>query len=504
MSAAHSGQVLAQSGHILAIDQSTSATKAVLFDSSGTVVDKTSREHRQIYPQPGWVEHDAEEIWQNVLTVVSELAGRRRELLNAAIGLAITNQRETILVFDRKTGRPLANAIVWQCRRGDSICRGLAEAGSDRVVQQKTGLRLDTYFSGSKLKWLLRQRPDLRRQLADGDALIGTIDTYLIYRLTGGAVFASDPTNASRTLLYDIGQLQWDEELCNLFDVPMQSLAEVRESFAGFGMTDVAGALPKPLPICGVMGDSQASLFAQGCYEPGSAKATFGSGTSVMLNIGDTYKSSDKGAVAALAWVHNGRPTYALEGLINYSSATISWLKDQLGLIHDPAETDALARVVPDNGGVYFVPAFSGLSAPYWNADARAAIVGVTAYSRKEHLVRAALEAIAYQIRDVLEMMQRDAGVAPKTLHADGGPTRNEFLMQFTADMTGIDLVVAEVAESSARGAAMAGRIGLGAASSFDELGGLPRTTRTYQPTMSRHTANGLYTGWQAAVKRVL
>jgi glycerol kinase len=494
----------ATSRHILSIDQSTSATKAVLFDSSGTGVDKASREHRQIYPQPGWVEHDAEEIWQNLLAVAGELAGRQRDLLDSAVGVAITNQRETIVVFDRETGRPLANAIVWQCRRGDAICRELTDAGNAGFVRQKTGLKLDAYFSGSKLKWLVCERPDLREQLAAGDALIGTIDTYLIYRLTGGAVFATDPTNASRTLLYDVGRLRWDEELCQLFDVPMRSLAEVRESFARFGETDVAGALPKKLTICGVMGDSQASLFAQRCYEPGSAKATFGSGTSVMLNIGDTFAPSNDGAVAALAWVREGRPTYALEGLINYSSATISWLKGQLGLIRNADETDALARAVPDNGGVYLVPAFSGLSAPYWNAEARAAIVGMTAHSRKEHIVRAALESIAYQIRDVLEMMRRDAGVTPQILHADGGPTRNEFLMQFTADMTGIELVTADVAESSALGAAMAGWLGLGGIKSLDELSDLPRTTRIYRPNMSRETANALYAGWQTAVKRVL
>jgi glycerol kinase len=284
----------------------------------------------------------------------------------------------------------------------------------------------------------------------------------------------------------------------------MRALAEVRESFVNFGETDAAGTLPKRLPICGVMGDSQASLFAQRCYAPGMAKATFGSGTSVMLNVGETFKPSGKGAVAALAWVHQGRPTYALEGLINYSSATISWLKDQLGLIRDAADTDALARSVVDNGGVYLVPAFSGLSAPYWRPDARAALVGMTAHSRKEHVVRAALEAIAYQIRDVLDMMRADAGVAPQVLHADGGPTRNEFLMQFTADVTGTELVASEVPELSALGAAMAGLLGLGRVRSLNDLAALPRATRVYRPMMNRDKVEQLYTGWKAAVQRVL
>lgn len=490
--------------HILAIDQSTSATKAVMFDAAGAVVDKASREHRQIYPQPGWVEHDAEEIWQNALAVLRELTDRQRDVLVMTSGLAIANQRETFVVFERGTGRPLANAIVWQCRRGDAICRELAAAGADAVIQRKTGLKLDTYFSGSKLKWLIGERADLREKLATGDALVGTIDTYLIYRLTGGQVFATDPTNASRTLLFDIGELRWDRELCEYFQVPDQSLAELRESFASFGETDAEGILPRKLPICGVMGDSQASLFAQRCYHPGTAKATFGSGTSVMLNVGDTYHPTNTNVVAALAWVCHGRPTYAVEGLINYSSATISWLKDQLGLIQDASETDSLARAVDDNGGVYLVPAFAGLSAPYWNPAARAAIIGMTAHSRKEHIVRAALEAIAYQIRDVLEMMRSEAGVAPQALHADGGPTRNEFLMQFAADITGVEIVVSEVPESSALGAAMAGMLGLGLVKSVSDFAESPRVTRIYRPQMDRKRADELYVGWQAAVKRVL
>jgi len=490
--------------HMLAIDQSTSATKGVLFDAAGAVVDKASREHRQIYPQPGWVEHDAEEIWRNVLAVVGELAQRQGEKLSDAAGLCIANQRETIVVFDRKTGRPLSRAIVWQCRRGDPICRELALAGCEDTIQQKTGLKLDTYFSGSKLKWLIRERPDIREQLVAGDALIGTIDTYLVYRLTGGEVFATDSTNASRTLLYDIRSLEWDDELCRMFDVPPRALAEVRESFAQFGQTDAAGALPTLLTICGVMGDSQASLFGQRCYEPGMAKATFGSGSSVMLNVGSTFQPSSQGAVAALAWIREGQPTYALEGLINYSSATISWLKDQLCLISDAAETDALARRVDDNGGVYLVPAFAGLSAPYWNPSARAAIVGMTAHSRKEHVVRAALESIGYQIREVLEVMCGDTGIAPRVLQADGGPTRNEFLMQFTADVTGTDLVVSEVPESSALGAALAGLVGLGCVKSLPELAALPRATRVYRPAMARDRVEQLYAGWKAAVQRVL
>ena len=284
---------------ILAIDQSTSATKAVLFDAAGAVIDKASREHRQLYPQPGWVEHDAEEIWQNTGAVLGEVASRQRCRWAEVIGLSVTNQRETFVVFDRNTGRPLHNAIVWQCRRGESVCRTLREAGHEELVQSKTGLKLDTYFSGSKLKWLIDERPDVAAKVRDGEAIVGTVDVYLIHRLTAGRTFAGDSTNASRTLLYDVAQLRWDPQLCELFGVPLQALPEVRESFAQFGETDAGGALSGPLPICGVMGDSQASLFAQRCYTPGMSKATFGSGTSVMLNIGDQFEPTARGSVCA-------------------------------------------------------------------------------------------------------------------------------------------------------------------------------------------------------------
>lgn len=490
--------------HIVAIDQSTSATKAVLFDGAGQVVDRSTREHRQIYPQAGWVEHDAEEIWQNVLTVLRELASRNLQQVAAAVALAITNQRETIVVFDKRTARPLHHAIVWQCRRGESICQELSGKGHDETVRAKTGLRLDTYFSGSKLKWLIDTKPDIRQLLESGDALIGTMDTYLIYRLTKTKVFATDHTNASRTLLYDIGRLQWDEQLCCTFSVPMRVLAEVRGSFEEYGTTDAEGVLPKALCICGVMGDSQASLLAQGCFERGNCKATFGSGTSILLNTGNRLELSDRGAVSALVWVWKGRPTYALEGIVNYSSATIAWLKDQLGLIADASETAALAQAVADNGGVYLVPAFAGLSAPHWRSNARAAIVGMSAHSRKEHIVRAALESIAYQIRDVLEMMRLNGGDVPQVLLADGGPTCNDFLMQFSADILRLDLIVAEVPESSARGVAMAAMLGRGMVASFGELSSLPRTARRFKPQMAAATAERLYSEWQIAVERVL
>lgn len=489
---------------ILALDQSTSATKAVLFDTRGKVLDKVSHIHCQIYPQPGWVEHDGEEVWRNVLAVIREIANRNRARLPKLAALSITNQRETVLVFDRKTGKPLHHALAWQDRRGDVLCARLKKKGHETSVLRKTGLKIDTYFSASKLRWLVEHEPSVAARLKTGDAVIGTMDAYLVHRLTEGRTFATDFTNASRTLLFDIGKLQWDTSLCALFKVPNHALPEVRESGAHFGQTDAAGILPKPVPIVGVMGDSQASLFAQRCCQPGMAKATFGTGTSVLLNIGHQLRVTDKGAVTALAWVWQGNPTYAFEGLINFSAGTMEWFKTQLGLIRSVSEVEKLARSVKDNGGVYLVPAFAGLSAPYWSPDARAAIVGMTAFTRRAHVVRAAEEAIAYQIRDVLDAMRGDAKVTLQCLHADGGPTGDRFLMQFVADLCGIELRVANVPESSAWGAASAGLLGLGLQPSLKALQTPPPNWKIYRPRMEPQQACRLHEGWAAAVRRVL
>jgi glycerol kinase len=487
---------------ILAIDQSTSATKALLYDTAGNLLDKTSLEHRQIYPQPGWVEHDLEEIWRNTLAVLRQLIDKNRARLDDIRCLSITNQRETIVVFDRATGKPLHNAIVWQCRRGDPICRELAQ--HDGLVTQKTGLKIDTYFSASKLTWLVRNHPEIKRRLADGSAIIGTIDAYLIHRLTSGRVFATDSTNASRTLLFDITRMRWDEELCRIFEVPMRALPEVRDATANFGSTTLDGILEKPIPIVGVMGDSQASLFAHRCFRPGMAKVTLGTGSSVLLNLGPELRYGGDAAVSTVAWSHQGKPTYSFEGIISYAAATVAWLKDQLGLIRDASETEAAAQSVPDNGGVYLVPAFAGLSAPHWSPDARAAIVGMTAHANRNHIIRAALESIGYQLRDVLGAMRERAGVDLRTINADGGATRNRFLMQFIADITGLEITVAQMPDCSPLGAAMAGALGSGAYKSFDDLAKLPRETETYRPTMPRDLADQLHRGWQRAVKQVL
>jgi glycerol kinase len=365
-------------------------------------------------------------------------------------------------------------------------------------------LKIDTYFPASKLKWLLDNHPEIKARLLDGTALAGTIDTYLVYRLTGGQAFATDHTNASRTLLYDIGQLRWDEGLCELFDIPIGALPRVFESRARLGETNLEGVLDQNIPICGVMGDSQAALFAQRCYWPGSAKVTFGTGSSVLLNIGDQMKLSANGIVTTIGWVLNEQPTYSFEGITNFTGATITWMCDQLQLIGSPGETEGLATAVEDNGGVYLVPAFVGLSAPYWQPDARAAILGLTPHSTKSHVVRAALEGIAYRITDVLGLMAEGAGTTLQHVHADGGATSNQFLMQFVADMTQLTVRASSLPELSALGAVLSGTLGMQVYKSLAELEKLPVDFTDYQPSMSAEQAQKLYGGWQAAVQQVL
>jgi len=491
-------------GQFLAIDQSTSSTKAMLFDLDGHLLDQEWLLHRQIYPRAGWVEHDAEEIFGNTLKVLASLLARHAEHLKSLLALSITNQRETFVLFDRATGRPLYNAIVWQCRRGDEFCSTLRTAGEEQVVHELTGLRLDTYFPASKLRWLLDARPDLRTRLKDGSALFGTIDTYLIYRLTGGKVYATDHTNASRTLFYDIGRLGWSRDLCKLFGLAFDELPEVRESAAGYGHTNLNGLLAKMIPVSGVMGDSQAALFAQRCFKPGSAKVTFGTGSSVLLNIGHEKRLSGGGIVTALAWVLQGVPTYAFEGIINFTGATISWLRDQLQLIADVAETETLARTVADTDGVYFIPAFVGLSAPYWRADARAAILGMSPSTTRAHIVRAALESIGFVVTDVLKAMGEDAGVKLSMLQADGGAVRNAFLMQFVADLTRMEVRAAKTPELSALGAVFSGGLGLKIYASLEDLQGLSLGFDEHIPEMDPALAQKLFAGWQSAVQQVL
>ena len=493
-----------QNKMFVALDQSTSATKAMLFSTNGCLVDQKSISHHQIYPRPGWVEHDANEIYDNVIKVIKTLFLDHPDQISEILALSITNQRETFVVFDRETGLPLHNAIVWQCRRGNDICENLINEGFEKFVHESTGLKIDTYFPASKLKWLLNTCPKLDVRIKDGSALFGTIDTYLIYRLTGGKVYATDHSNASRTLLYDIGALDWSQDLLKVFGLEFGALPDIRESSDLFGDTNFEGFLDCNLPICGVMGDSQAALFAQRCFYPGSAKVTFGTGSSILLNIGQEKRFSENGNITALAWVMKGTPTYAFEGIINFTGATITWLRDQLQIIQSPSETEELARSVPGSDGVYFIPAFVGLSAPYWRSDVRAAILGMTPSTTRAHVVRSALESIAYIITDVLRSMCLDAGMQLNMIHVDGGAVQNKFLMQFVADMNQIVVRASDTLELSALGAVFNSFLGLGVCKSYDEIQKLPFGFVEFSSSMEFEHVNSLYAGWKSAVQQVL
>jgi glycerol kinase len=488
---------------LLAIDQSTSATKALLFDADGRLHGHAAREHQQIYPAPGHVEHNAEEIWRNVIAVAAEVLEASRTETRDLACVSIANQRETVVVFDRGSGFPLTPAITWQCRRGAALCRTQREFGRDAEVLRKTGLPIDVYFSASKLQWVLKNLPEVSERIACGDALIGTIDTYLIYRLTRQSLFATDHTNASRTLLYNLQTRVWDEELCRWWDVPMEALAQIRASDAVFGETDIHGLLPRSVPICGVMGDSQAALFSHGCLQTGSAKVTFGTGSSILVNTGTMPPRASRNSLAALAWVRDGRPTYAMEAMINSSASTLTWLRDQLGILGDVSESEKMSAEVGDAGSVYLVPAFSGLGAPYWRDDVHAAIVGLTAHSDRRHLVRAALESIAYQLRDVVGLLRTETGFTLECLRADGGPTRNALLMQLVADLLRVELRVAGGLDRAARGTASMGALALGIADSMEGLASSEHEM-TYHPKMSAEQARQRYAGWLRAVQQVL
>jgi glycerol kinase len=488
----------------LAIDQSTSGTKALLFQPDGVLLAASSVSHRQIYPTPGWVEHDAEEIYRNLRAAVSDLLQKNPQAVERIGAVSITNQRETFVIFERGSGRPLHNAIVWQCRRGEPVCRRLLEQGHGEMVQNATGLLIDTYFPASKILWLLEERPDLRQKVNDGSALISTIDAYLVYRLTGGREFATDHTNASRTLLYDISRLDWHPDLCDLFGVPRHALPQVRESRDYYGETDFDGLLPGKRPIYGVIGDSQSALFAQRCFSPGSVKVTFGTGSSILMNLGEQRRTAGHGIVTALAWVIDGQPTYAYEGITNFTGATIQWLRDQLQLIQTAEETEALALSVQNNAGVYLVPAFVGLSAPYWQPQARAGILGLTPGATRAHVVRAALESIAYTIHDALQFMSSEAGMPLGYIHADGGAVRNRFLMQFVADITRVGVRAAKVPELSALGAVLSGALGKGIYRSTTELQDLPADFVEYTPKISETESSRYKAGWANAIQQIL
>ncbi|WP_248927036.1 FGGY family carbohydrate kinase [Paenibacillus hamazuiensis] len=488
---------------IIAVDQSTSGTKALLIDRSGVVRSKFSLDHRQFYPKPGWAEHDPLEIYGNVVTAIREVLREAEAVPQQLAAIAITNQRETAVVWDGDTGEPVYNAIVWQCRRTAAFCDGLKQDGHERTVQGKTGLVIDPYFSASKFRWIL----DHAEPVVSGRArklLAGTIDSWLIWKLTGGAVHATDYTNASRTSLFNIHSLQWDPELIRLFGVGGVTLPEPRPSDAVYGHTADPALFAEQVPICGVIGDSQAALFGQMCHRPGMAKATYGTGTSVMMNTGARPANPANGLVATIAWGCGGKVDYALEGIIHSTGDCVKWVRDQLGLFADYADAEAQAAELADNEGVYLVPAFVGLGAPYWAPNARAALVGMSRRTDRRHIIRAAFESIAYQVRETVELMEAEAGVPLQELRADGGATGNRFVMQFQADLLQTRLVQGAVPELSAIGCAMLGGLGSGFWSGPEQLAELIPSGGEYAPLMERAVRDAYYAGWKNAVRAVI
>lgn len=486
--------------YILAIDQSTSATKVMLFNIKAELVKKVSLPHQQYYPQPGFVEHDAMEIFNNTIQGM-KLVVKEAKIQTAEIAsVSITNQRETSVIWNKKSGLPIANAAVWQCQRGAHYCDVLKEKGFNKKIQEKTGLLIDPYFSASKLHWMMNNLEGLKENASD--LLCGTIDSWLLYKLTGGKVHATDFSNACRTMLFNINSLEWDEELLELFDVKKSMLPKVKYSDEIFGHTESSLIFDIPIPISGLLGDSHAALFGQNCFSPGVGKATYGTGSSVMMNIGKKPLPSPDGLVTSIGFGRNKEIDYVFEGNIHCTGDTLNWLKNELKLISDHSELEPLASMVEGNNGVYLVPAFVGLGAPYWDNEARACIVGMSRDTTKAHIVRAALESIAYQIKDLVELMSSNKTVQLKELRVDGGPTRNNFLMQFQADMIQGKVERANIEEISALGATFMAGLACGFWKNLEEIHQLRKSDKIFLPDMKEDEINKLYKGWKLAVQK--
>ena len=492
--------------YVIALDQGTTSSRAALIDRAGRMVDVVQRPFQQIFPQPGWVEHNPQEILFSQLGSCTELIARHGLTAADVAAIGIDNQRETTIVWDPATGAPVCNAIVWQCRRTADMVEQICRAPEVReMVRAKTGLLPDAYFSASKIAWILENVPGARERAEAGELLFGTVDTWLVWVLTGGLVHATDPTNASRTMLYNIHEGRWDEGLLALFGIPASMMPEVLPSSGLFGETSYPG-LPAGIPIMGVAGDQQAALFGQCCFAPGEAKNTYGTGCFMLLNTGGKARTSEHGLVTTIAAAPPDAPAtqYALEGSVFVAGALIQWLRDELGIIRTAAETEALARSVPDTGGVYIVPALTGLGAPWWKPDARGAILGLTRGTTRAHLARAALEALAYQIRDLADAMAADAGGALDVLNVDGGASANDFLMQFQADLLGCELLRPANTETTSLGAAYLAGLASGFWGGTDELRGLRETDDVFRRTMDPTRVDALLAGWHDAVRRVL
>jgi len=486
--------------YIVALDQGTTSSRAIVFDHAGKPLASVSKEFRQIYPQPGWVEHDPEEIWASQI----EVAGRALEKAgigpSAVAAIGITNQRETTVVWDRKTAKPVGNAIVWQCRRTAPICDEMRSRGLEDTVRAKTGLVLDAYFSGTKLKWILDNVDGARDRAENGNLAFGTIDAWLIYKLSGGGIHITDYSNASRTMLFNINDLCWDDDLLGELGVPSSMLPEVAPSSKVYGSTDPEVFFGHAVPIAGIAGDQQAALFGQACFEAGLAKNTYGTGCFVLMNVGTKPVASKSGLLSTIAWGIDGRVEYALEGSVFIGGAVIQWLRDELKIIGDAAESERLALSVSDNGGVYLVPAFVGLGAPHWDMYARGTIVGLTRGANRGHIARAALESICYQTRDVLESMEADSGRRLDEMKVDGGAIANNLLMQFQSDILGVPVSRPEVAETTALGAAYLAGLAVGYWGGLDEIAANWREKTRFTPDLAEDERERLYSQWKRAV----
>ncbi len=489
--------------HILAIDQGTTSSRAIVFNASGLPVATAQKELTQHYPADGWVEHDAEEIWRDVQSLMREAVAKAGLRGSDIAGIGITNQRETTVVWERESGRPIHRAIVWQDRRTAETCRQKVADGVGSLVQQKTGLLIDSYFSATKIAWLLDHVPGARARAEKGELCFGTIDSYLLFRLTGGKVHATDATNASRTMLFDIVQQQWDELLLKIFHVPAAMLPDVKDCSCEFGVASV-DILGHAVPVTGIAGDQQAATFGQACFQPGMVKSTYGTGCFALVNIGGKPVQSNNRLLTTVAYRLNGETTYALEGSIFVAGAAVKWLRDGLKIVDGAAETATLAAQVPENHGVYLVPAFVGLGAPYWDPDARAAILGLTLDAGRAHIARATLESVGYQTRDLTTAMKADGAPAPAAIRVDGGMVANDWLCQFLADMLDVAVERPRVIETTALGAAYLAGLATGVYAGLDAVAYGWHCERRFEPRMNASTRAQLYAGWQKAVQRVL
>jgi len=489
--------------YILAIDQGTTGSRAIVYDKHGCRIASAYEEFPQYFPQPGWVEHDPEEIWLSVYRPIQEVL--RQVSPDSIAGIGITNQRETAIVWDKDTGEPVYNAIVWQCRRTAERCSLLnAISGEPEFFRSRTGLPIDAYFSATKIEWILENIPSVREKAQQGKLIFGTTDTWLLWKLTGGKVHATDFTNASRTMLFNIERLAWDDELLERFGIPQSMLPEPRPSSGVTGHTVEQGALPSGIPIAGIAGDQQAALFGQACFKPGTMKNTYGTGSFALMNTGKKRPVSNHGLIVTIGCGERGEPVYALEGAVFVAGAAIQWLRDGLKILPSAPESERMATAVEDNAGVYFVPALSGLGAPYWDQDARGSIFGLTRGANANHLVRAALEAICYQTKDVLDAMQKDSGLTIRSLKIDGGATANNFMCQFQADLLGIDVIRPRVVETTSLGAAYLAGLALGYWNDSTDICACWQEDTTFSPQMSPDKAAKLYHGWKEAVRRML